>query len=148
MKTPDMARLQAMAESLMTDRFRVTRYTGDAGTDPDTGVSTPTHRIIWQGRGRLQTSGGVAADKTTMQAGATGTGGLVSEWSLYLHLPVTAVGLRERDLAECTDSRDPDLVGRRFLLVNMQSEKTLATARRWNVREIPNPERGGPDAAC
>ena len=35
------------------------------------------------------------------------------------------------------ESADPALVGRRFRLVNMQSEKTHATARRWNVQEIP-----------
>ena len=96
---------------------------------------------MYRGAGRLQTSGGVASDKTAATTASGGTGGPVSEWNLCLQLPMKATGLRERDTAECVASTDPDLVGRRFLLVNMQSEKTHATAKRWNVREIPNPER-------
>ena len=41
------------------------------------------------------------------------------------------------DSAVITASLDPDLVGRRYRLVNQQSEKSHATARRWNVEETP-----------
>ncbi|RSX56770.1 DUF6093 family protein [Bifidobacterium samirii] len=137
--TATLPELQALAESLMRDEFLITRPTGLSDTDPDTGVSTPRHETVYRGRGKLQTSGGIAGDQTGTSDRSGGIGGQVSEWTLYLHVPISATGLREHDLAECIRSRDPDLVGRRFRLVNMQSEKTYATARRWNVREIPNP---------
>lgn len=35
-------------------------------------------------------------------------------------------------------SRDAALTGSRLRLINLQSEKTFATARRWNVQEIPH----------
>ena len=41
-------------------------------------------------------------------------------------------------------SRDAALTGSHLRLINLQSEKTHATARRWNVQEIPHD--GGGDA--
>lgn len=132
-----LTRLRAWAESLMTDTFRVSRYAGGSDTDPDTGLSAPRMRTVYEGRAKLQSSGGIASDKVSATGDSSNVGGNVSEWSLCLHLPMGATGIREKDMAECVASSDPDLVGRRYSLVNMQSEKTHATARRWNVREIP-----------
>ena len=137
-----LRRLRAWAESLMTDTFRVSRPMG-VDVDPDTGAASPRLRTVWEGPGKLQTSGGVASDKVSATGSSSNVGGPVAEWTPMLHLPADAAGLREKDVAECVASADPDLAGRRFRLVNLQSEKTHATARRWNVREIP-PERSLP----
>lgn len=131
-----LPRLRHAAESLMTDTIRITRP-GKPAVDPVTGAETPIGEVLYEGPGKVQTSGGMASQTTTASGDSSNAGGLVLEWSLYLHLPISATGLREKDVALVIDSQDPDLVGRSMRLVNMQSEKTLATARRWNVQEIP-----------
>ena len=132
----NLPRLRRAAESLMTDTIRITRP-GKPDVDPVTGAETPTGEVLYEGPGKVQTSGGLASQVSTASGDSSNLGGLVPEWSLYLHLPISATGLREKDVAQVIDSQDPDLVGRTMRLVNMQSEKTLATARRWNVEEIP-----------
>ena len=131
-----MGKLRAYAESRMTDTIRITRP-GKPAVDPVTGAETPTGKVMYEGAGKVQTSGGMASQVSTASGDSSNIGGLVPEWSLYLHLPISATGLREKDVALVVDSKDPDLKGRCMRLVNMQSEKTLATARRWNVQEIP-----------
>ena len=131
-----MGKLRAYAESRMTDTIRISRP-GKPAVDPITGAETPTGEILYEGPGKVQTSGGVASQTSTASGDSSNVGGLVPQWSLYLHLPISATGLREKDVALVVDSQDPDLKGRTMRLVNMQSEKTLATARRWNVEEIP-----------
>lgn len=131
-----LPRLRRAAESLMTDTIRITRP-GKTAVDPVTGAETPNGETLYEGPGKVQTSGGMASQTSTASGESSNIGGLVPEWSLYLHLPISTTGLREKDVAQVVDSKDPDLKGRRMRLVNMQSEKTLATARRWNVQEIP-----------
>ncbi len=121
----------------MTDRFTVQRYTGKHVTDPDTGVDVPEMKQVAESKGKVQTSGGIASQVVTASGDSSNVGGNVPVWSLYLHFPASLTGLREKDVAVCTASTDPDLVGRRFRLVNLQSEKSHATARRWNVQEMP-----------
>ena len=129
--------MRAAAESLMTDRFDIMRPTGAMSVDPETGASVTGQTRVAQTIGKVQTAGGIASQVVTASGDSSNVGGNVPVWSLYLHFPVTLTGLREKDVAVCTDSDDPDLVGRRFRLVNMQSEKSHATARRWNVQEMP-----------
>lgn len=131
-----MGKLRAYAESLMTDTIRIIRP-GSVDVDPVTGAETPTGETLYEGPGKVQTSGGMASQTSTASGDSSNVGGIVPEWSLYLHLPISATGLREKDVAQVVDSQDPDLKGRCMRLVNMQSEKSLATARRWNVQEIP-----------
>ena len=38
-------------------------------------------------------------------------------------------------VVEITKSDDPNLVGHKFRLVSPQSQKSHATAQRWNVKE-------------
>ncbi|PXY83607.1 hypothetical protein DKK73_05225 [Bifidobacterium asteroides] len=135
-RQPDMGKLRAYAESLMTDTIRITRP-GKTAVDPVTGAETPSGETLYEGPGKVQTPGGMASQTSTASGDSSNIGGIVPEWSLYLHLPISATGLHEKDVAQVIDSKDPDLKGRRMRLVNMQSEKTLATARRWNVQEIP-----------
>lgn len=132
-----LPRLREQAERLMTDRFTVQRYTGRHVTDPDTGVDVPEMKQVAESKGKVQTSGGIASQVVAASGDSSNVGGIVPVWSLYIHFPITLTGLREKDVAVCTASDDPDLVGRRFRLVNMQSEKSHATARRWNVQEMP-----------
>ena len=132
-----LPRLRSQAERLMTDQFTIQRYTGRNVTDPDTGVDVPEMKQVAESKGKVQTSGGIASQVVTASGESSNVGGNVPVWSLYLHFPASLTGLREKDVAVCTASDDPDLVGRRFRLVNLQSEKSHATARRWNVQEMP-----------
>lgn len=125
------------AERLMTDTCVIRRPTGAIGVDPDTGVATPEYTLVYEGKCKLQTAGGIASQVVSASGDATNVGGNVPVWSLYLHLPMSAVDCRPGDLAQITSSVDPALVGRRLRFVNLQSEKTHATARRWNVSEMP-----------
>lgn len=129
-------RARHLAETLMIDQFTVTHPTGHVTVDGN-GITTAETIVVYQGKGKLQTSGGIASNKVTATGDTTNAGGIVPEWALYLHLPITATGIREGDMAECTNAADPDLIGRRYRLINLQSEKTHATAKRWNVQELP-----------
>lgn len=132
-----LKRARAWARSLMTDRFRVLRYQGVMDVDPATGVARPRMGDVWEGPGKLASYGGISQERVSATGESSNAGGPVSEWMPILHLPIDATAPREKDMAVCVASADPALVGRRFRLTNMASEKTHATARRWNVREIP-----------
>lgn len=128
--------LRAFAESLMTDSCRITRP-GIPVTDPATGETRAASSVLYEGRCKIQTAGGVASENTEGGV-AQALGALIPQWGLYLHLPATVTGLMPGDVATVTESRDPAFGGRRYRLVNMQSEKSHATARRWHVREVPD----------
>lgn len=125
------------AERLMVDTCVIRRPTGTIRVDPDTGVASPEYTLVYEGKCKLQTAGGIASQVVSASGDATNVGGNVPVWSLYLHLPMSAVDCRPGDLAQITSSVDPALMDRRLRLVNLQSEKTHATARRWNVSEMP-----------
>lgn len=121
------------AEGLMTDQCTVTRP-GESTTDPDTGLPDTGTEKVYEGRCKVQTSGGLASEQTEGSA-AQNMGAVSLVWSLYMHFPFDTDGLRAGDVVEVTESANPLLVGRRFRLVSPQSEKTHATACRWNVKE-------------
>lgn len=126
-----------MAESLMADECRIVHPTGRMIVDRTTGVAAPETTLVYEGRCKVQTAGGVASQVVSAAGDSTNVGGNVPVWALYLHLPVTVETAVSGDIAVIMHSRDPSLVGRRLRLVNLQSEKTWATARRWNVSEMP-----------
>lgn len=128
--------LRAYARSLMTDSCRIVRR-GVPATDPATGVVSAPETVVYEGRCKVQTSGGVAAENTEGSLPSM-LGAVTPVWGLYLHLPYGASGLEPGDVAVIVSSSDPNLTGRRYRLLNMQSEKTHATACRWNVRETPD----------
>lgn len=134
MLTPSvLERARGNAESLMTDECTVTRP-GEAVTDPATGVVKPASMQVYAGRCKVQTSGGLASEN--VEGSAAQTMGAVSlVWSLCVHFPYGTPGLRAGDVVEVTESANPLLAGRRLRLVSPQSEKTHATACRWNVKE-------------
>lgn len=128
-----MARARANAEDLMTDQCIVTRP-GDTTTDPDTGLPNTGDTKIYEGRCKVQTSGGLASEQTEGSA-AQNMGAVSLVWSLYVHFPFGTDGLRAGDVVEITESANPLLKTRRLRLVSPQSEKTHTTACRWNVKE-------------
>ena len=138
-------RARRKAEQLMTDTVRVVSMTGEIRVDAETGVSVPVSVLVYEGPAKLQTYGGIAQQSSASATGDTSNlGGVVPVWSLRLDLPISVVGVRSGDIAMVVASRDAALAGARLRLINLQSEKTYATARRWNVQEIPHD--GGGDA--
>lgn len=131
--TSFLAKARANAECLMTDRCIVTRP-GESVTDPDTGLPDTGTEKVYEGRCKVQTSGGLASEQTEGSA-AQAMGAVSLVWSLYVHFPYGTPGLRAGDVVEVTDSANPLLSGRRFRLVSPQSEKSHVTACRWNVKE-------------
>ena len=127
-----LERARENAESLMTDECTVVRP-GEAATDPDTGEVKPTFTQVYAGHCKVQTSGGLASENVEGSAAqAMGAASLV--WSLYIHFPFGTM-LRNGDLVTVTQSANPELVGRRYRMISPQSEKSWATACRWNVKE-------------
>lgn len=134
MLTPSvLERARGNAESLMTDECTVVRPSG-AVTDPATGEVRPDSSQVYAGRCKVQTSGGLASENVEGSA-AQAMGAVSLVWSLSVHFPYGTPGLRAGDVVEVTESANPMLVGRRLRLVSPQSEKTHATACRWNVKE-------------
>ena len=137
-------RARRKAEQLMTDRVRIERLTGRMSVDPETGLSEPESVLVYEGPAKLQTYGGIAQQSAASATGDTSNlGGVVPVWSLRLDLPISVVDARSGDIAMVVASRDAALTGNQLRLINLQSEKTHATARRWNVQEIPH--SGGGD---
>lgn len=127
-----LAKARANAECLMTDRCVVTRP-GVTTTDPDTGLTTTGKEKVYEGSCKVQTSGGLASEQTEGSA-AQAMGAVSLVWSLYIHFPF-GTSLRNGDLVTVTKSANPELVGRRYRMISPQSEKSWATACRWNVKE-------------
>lgn len=127
-----LAKARANAECLMTDRCVVTRP-GVTTTDPDTGLTTTGKEKVYEGSCKVQTSGGLASEQTESSA-AQAMGAVSLVWSLYIHFPF-GTSLRNGDLVTVTKSANPELVGRRYRMISPQSEKSWATACRWNVKE-------------
>lgn len=127
-----LAKARANAECLMTDRCVVTRP-GVTTTDPDTGLTTTGKEKVYEGSCKVQTSGGLASEQTEGSA-AQAMGAVSLVWSLYIHFPF-GTSLRNGDLVTVTKSANPELVGRRYRMIFPQSEKSWATACRWNVKE-------------
>lgn len=141
-----LPQMQQLAEQLMTDRVRIERLTGRMSVDPETGLSEPESTLVYEGPAKLQTYGGIAQQSAASATGDTSNlGGVVPVWSLRLDLPISVVGARSGDIAMVVASREAALTGSRLRLINLQSEKTHATARRWNVQEIPH--SGGGDTS-
>lgn len=139
-----LPQMQQLAEQLMTDTVRVERLTGRMSVDPETGLSEPESTLVYEGPAKLQTYGGIAQQSAASATGDTSNlGGVVPVWSLRLDLPISVVDARSGDIAMVVASRDAALTGSQLRLINLQSEKTHATARRWNVQEIPHNSGGG-----
>ena len=86
-----LRRLRSWATGLMTDECRIVSH-GRPVTDPHTGKATSPETVRYEGRCKVQTSGGLAAENT--EGGIVQALGAVTPvWSLYLHLPYGTTGL-------------------------------------------------------
>lgn len=121
-----LTRGQAFAQSLMVDQCRIER---GADTDPDSGAVTSGQQILYaETPCRLQQRGAPAGQPLDSGNEAV----LVQR--LEVQLPVAVVGLQVGDRITWLASRDPDLVGRVFV-IHDPARKTDATARRIGVHE-------------
>lgn len=115
------------AESMMTDRLRVSRRSTVPVTDPESGVVDYPSVPVYDGRGRLQ-----ARD---VQGNDTdGPGSAFTVFEVTAQFPVT-VDVRTDDWVEVVESTDPLNVGRVFN-VSAVPRKTHATAIRASVEEV------------
>lgn len=103
------------AEGLMTDQCTVTRP-GESTTDPDTGLPNTGTEQVYEGKCKVQTSGGLASENVEGSA-AQAMGAVSLVWSLYIHFPF-GTSLRNGDLVTVTKSANPELVGRRYRMIS------------------------------
>ena len=130
-----ITRARQTAESLMTDHVKVERING-VTVDPETGLDTSQTTLIYDGKARVQTAGGMQTEQSLSSGSTTSLGGRIPTWSLYIHLPWSVDKVRNNDKVTVLQSSDPQLVGKTFRCLNLQSEKTYSSARRLFVQEI------------
>lgn len=116
------------AESLMRDTALVTRIDPEGPVDPLTGL--PTRTPVYEGKAKVQT---YEAYEQNPEAGA-------HSWTVQrytLHVTVGAFEPQIGDLIEITAARlDPLLTGRKFRVVALL-HKSMATAYRLGIEEVP-----------
>ena len=113
------------AEALMVDTCTIRRRTGET-TDND-GNITPTFSTVHSGRCRMQQPNAQAREQDVGEAS-------LQMLRFELQLPMSVVGVQPDDVVEMTDSLDPDLVVRQFVVRGL-SHKTHAVMRRLQVEE-------------
>ena len=122
-----LPRMRRAAESLMTGTFRVERQSGERTTE---GYETVTPRVtVYEGRGKLQTYEG---HEQALPAGPS----TVVQQRMTIHFPVGSFACLPGDLATCTGSTDPLLIGRRFRVTQAYPVKEHATSYRVFVDEL------------
>jgi hypothetical protein len=126
----ELPSLRAEAESLMLDTGQAKRPTGGLAYDPGTQTEGPSYTNLDSGPCKLQSSGLSAAVEEVGDRTAT----LVR---YELHRPVSSTPLAVGDIWEFTsvDDLSSAVVGERFRVV-APFEKTLATARRYQVERV------------
>jgi hypothetical protein len=117
---------RAAAVRAMVDAC-VIRRRSDTTTDPLTGVPTPAYATLYTGQCRVQQNGATASRQDV-------GGDSVLLQPFVLSVPISVTGIEPGDEATMTTSRDPDLVGRVFI-VRAVTHKTNLTARRLGVEE-------------
>ena len=119
-----------LAESLMVDTCTIRRQTGLI-TDPATGNVTPAYETVYAGKCKVQTF----TNRELLKNGG--------EYQFIIQryevqIPVSATGVQTNDQVLVTASlHDPDLPGRTYRIVGLMN-KSLATARRMGVEEMPS----------
>jgi hypothetical protein len=124
--TSVMLQGRARAEALMQDTCVIRRRSGET-TDENTGEVTPTYTQLYNGRCRVQQR---VANASPAEAGEA----YALMLALEVQLPMSVTGLRTEDEIVITESLDPDLVDRVFV-IRALAHKTHATARRVGVVE-------------
>lgn len=127
-RTELIAEAQAFAEDGMVDTCTIRRPTGST-VDEFSGTSTTIYLDPdpYDGKCRVQQAQAQAAAEDVGQD-------FVLMLRLELQVPMSVTGLAVRDEVTITASRDPDLVGRTFLIRDL-AHKTDASARRVQLTE-------------
>jgi hypothetical protein len=123
-----VARAQAAAQAGMVDTCSIRRKTGET-TDPDSGAITPTWSALYAGKCRVQQPQALARPHDIGEDFL-----LVARLEIQLPVAATAGLLVRDEVTIKAATRDPDLVGRVFL-VHELPRKTDASARRVSVIE-------------
>lgn len=120
--------LQSQAESLMVDSCIVDRP-GEAVTDPDSGVVSPSYSPVYEGKCKVQL--------TASQAGSPEAGGAVfNVQRARVDLPVGVGPIETGDRVRLTAGRfNPALVGNVYRVTEL-FEKSWPTAQRIPVEEL------------
>ena len=121
-----LARGRIAAEIGMVDTCTIRHRTGET-TDPYSGEVVATWADLYEGKCRFQHRDGQAQQVDVGEA-------YVLLQRAEVQLPVSAVGIDVGDEITCTASRDPDLVGRVFLVHDL-AYRTDATSRRLQIQE-------------
>jgi hypothetical protein len=121
-----VARAQAAAEAGMVDACVIDRVSGQA-QDDFSGTVTDTYATVHSGKCRIQ------QEQLQAEHHEAGQDQILLQRT-QLQIPVSVVGVQVRDRVTVTASRDPDLVGRSFL-VRALAHKTDESARRLTVTE-------------
>lgn len=126
-----LARGRAAAEISMVDSCTIRRTTAVV-TNPDTGATTPTYSALYAGKCRIQQPQAIARPHDVGENYL-----LIARLEIQLPVAGTAGLLVGDEVTITAATRDPDLVGRVFLVQELP-RKTDATARRVSVIERTN----------
>ncbi len=121
-----LARAQRRARESMVDTCRIRQRTGE-DVDQNTGEITPTYNLIYEGRCRVQQPNAQAAEEDAGQA-------YLLMVRLELQVPVSVTGVEPDQEVDILTSRDPDLVGRPYVVRDL-FHKTDASSRRIGIVE-------------
>lgn len=121
--------LREQADSMMLDSCTVNRP-GTPVTDPTTGVVTPSLTLVYTGKCKIQ--------QTLAQSSNPVAGGhAFTVQESRLDFPITAGPFQVNDVVTMTSSAlDAQLVGRKFRVTDL-FHKSIATAQRVRVEEVP-----------
>lgn len=129
-----LRRLRSWATGLMTDECRIVGR--QAVTDPHTGRRPVPKRSGTRAGAKCRPA--AASPQRTRRAASSRPWARSPPCGRSTCICPTGPRVSPGDVAEITAATDPNLKGRKFRLLNMQSEKTHATACRWNVKEVGN----------
>ena len=117
------------AEKGMVDTCIIERPSGEPVTDPDTGVVSPSHELVYEGRCKVQQT---LAQSTDAEAG----GAVFTVQGSRLDIPVGAGPVRTGDRVRMLSGvHNPALAGNVYRIVEL-FEKSWQTAQRVRVEEL------------
>lgn len=128
-----LERGRARAVSLMTDRVRVWRKTGQTTTD-GRGKVVDELALVW-GYPEEGSPAKAQNDASYPSSPDVGTVGRATARVAQVHFPYGTVEVQSGDLAEFVSSKNPRLPGA-WMRLRADEDKTHTTAVRMNVQEV------------
>ena len=124
----DILEARRDAEELMLDTCRIERP-GEAVTDPESGVVTPTFTLVYEGPCKVQQT---MAQSRSAEAG----GALYSLQDTQVQVPVGAGPVQTEDRVTILSGvYNPALIGNVYRVTEL-SKKSFATAQRLRAEEM------------